>query len=246
MSNLKSEVWTLPNKLSMVRIVATPILILLLLPSGKGMGFIAAVVFVAVCSTDWLDGYIARKTGTVTTLGKFLDPLADKLIIMTGLVMLVSLGRAPGWIVALIIAREIAITGLRTMAVESGTVIAASPLGKAKTVTQIVAITALILHYPYFGFNCHLFGMIALYLALAITLYSGWDYFYKFIAVAIKGGGGKGYGSDHTAAAQDDEPPLYVDSSVYEDDGFGHVDPDDAPDGNDNDDPSVKSAQNSE
>lgn len=181
MSDHRKEIWNLPNKLSLVRIGASPVLIALLTWPGRGLSIFATLLFLAVSLTDWLDGYLARKTGQVTVLGKFLDPLADKLLIITSLIMLISLGRAPAWIVSLIVAREIAITGLRTVAVRSGMVIQASPLGKSKTVSQMCAVTPLILHYEFWGIDFHSIGAVILWVALGLTIWSGVDYFLKFI-----------------------------------------------------------------
>lgn len=169
-----------PNTLSLIRILATPVLILLLLNDSKVMSIVTAVIFVIVSATDWLDGYLARKLNEVTAIGKFLDPLADKLLIITALIMLVDLDRAPSWMVALIVAREITITGLRTVAMSMGVVIAASPLGKIKTVVQIVAITPLIVHYTWFGIDFQMLGMWLFYAAFIFTIWSGVDYIYKF------------------------------------------------------------------
>jgi CDP-diacylglycerol--glycerol-3-phosphate 3-phosphatidyltransferase len=171
----------IPNTISLVRIAATPVLVLMLLsPPGRSLSIVAAVLFALVCLTDWLDGFIARRWKMVTTLGKFLDPLADKLLIVTTLIMLIQLGRAPAWVVALMVGREIAVTGLRSIAVDSGVVIAASPLGKMKTVSQIFALIPLILHYSFYGINFHSIGVVLLYISLALTLWSGYDYFMKF------------------------------------------------------------------
>jgi len=177
---ISEDLWNLPNKLSAIRLAASPVILVLLLYPGKILSLIAALVFILASITDWFDGYIARKSGTVTVLGKFLDPLADKLLIVTTLIMLIPLGRVPAWMVALIVSREIAITGMRTVAVMSKVVIAASPLGKAKTVLQIAALIALLIHYPFFGINFHAIGMVILWLALVATLYSGMDYLLKF------------------------------------------------------------------
>ncbi|MCK5235719.1 MAG: CDP-diacylglycerol--glycerol-3-phosphate 3-phosphatidyltransferase [Deltaproteobacteria bacterium] len=174
------EVKSIPNILSLFRIGMSPVLILMLLSPGKLLSLVSGVVFLLVCLTDWLDGYLARRLQAVTTLGKFLDPLADKLLIMTALIMLIPLDRAPAWMVALIIGREIAITGLRTIALEEKMVIAASVAGKAKTVTQIIAIVPLLIHFQYFGINFHLIGSYVLWVALFLTLYSGAEYFLKF------------------------------------------------------------------
>ncbi len=179
-SDLRQEIWNLPNILSLVRIGASPLLILLLLSPGKTLSIISAVIFLAVCLTDWLDGYLARTRGSVTSLGKFLDPLADKLLIVTALIMLISLERVPAWMVALIVSREIAVTGLRTMAVRSGIVIGATWLGKLKTISQITAITALLLHHQLWGIDFQLLGTWLIWLALVVTIWSGVDYFVRF------------------------------------------------------------------
>lgn len=170
----------LPNSISLVRIAAAPVLVLMLLSPGKGMSLAAAAFFALVCLTDWLDGYLARKRGIITSLGKFLDPLADKLLITTAFIMLIPLGRVPAWVVALMIGREMAVTGLRAVAADSGVVIAASRLGKWKTMSQIVALVPLIIHYPYFGLDLHLAGSGLLVIAFVLTMWSGVDYFMAF------------------------------------------------------------------
>ena len=169
-----------------MRICVSPVFLVILQYSSPFIGLVSAALFIAVALTDWLDGYLARKYSEVTTLGKFLDPLADKLLVVTALIMLVDLERAPAWIVAIIIARELAVTGLRAVAVDTGVVIAASWLGKLKTVSQIVAIVPLLVHYEYFGLNFHDFGSAILWVALVATLWSGVDYFYKFFVGASK------------------------------------------------------------
>lgn len=185
----KREIFNIPNILSLSRIAASPLLIyLLIIETTKTVCVVTAVIFLIVCLTDWLDGYLARRLKLVTTLGKFLDPLADKLLIMTALIMLIPLGRAPAWMVAVILAREMAVTGLRAVAIEESVVISASNAGKAKTVSQIVAIVPLLLHYEFYGIDFHLLGSYVLWLALVLTVYSGVEYFYKF----FRGGGGEG------------------------------------------------------
>ncbi|MCK4738467.1 MAG: CDP-diacylglycerol--glycerol-3-phosphate 3-phosphatidyltransferase [Deltaproteobacteria bacterium] len=170
----------LPNILSLIRIGATPILILMLLDPGKVLSILATILFLVVALTDWLDGYLARRMGLVTRVGKFLDPLADKLLIISALIMLISLDRAPAWMVTLIVAREIAVTGLRTMALEAGVVISASIAGKTKTVFQIAAVVPLLIHYPFFGIEFQYLGEAILWLAFILTIYSGVEYFIKF------------------------------------------------------------------
>lgn len=170
----------LPNFLSIVRIGTAPVLVVLLLEPGRTLSVVSAVLFALVCVTDWLDGYLARKRGIITALGQFLDPLADKILITTAFIMLIPLGRAPAWVVALIISREMAVTGLRAIATNSGVVIAASRLGKLKTVSQIVCLVPLIIHYGFFGVDFHLIGTVLLYAAFFLTMWSGLDYFLNF------------------------------------------------------------------
>ena len=170
----------LPNVLSLVRIFLVPVLVVFLIVVPRPYNLTAAVVFLAAVLTDWLDGRIARSTRQVTTLGKLLDPMADKLLISASLISLVQVGRVPAWMVVLIVAREVAVTGLRGIASIEGLVIAASSWGKAKTILQTLALVGLLLHYEYFRIDFHLLGMILIWIALAITLWSGFDYFYKF------------------------------------------------------------------
>ncbi len=165
----------------MIRVCTAPLLVFLLISPGKILSFVAALIFLIVCLTDWLDGYLARKMGIVTALGKFLDPLADKILIVTAFVMLIPLDRVPAWMVALIISREIAVTGLRTVAVSTGVVIAASYFGKIKTVMQITALVPLIVHYTYYGLDFHAVGTVLLWIAFVLTIWSGVDYFIKFL-----------------------------------------------------------------
>ncbi len=186
----------LPNILTMVRIAAIPVMAALLLSPSRQAGFWAAAVFSAASVTDWLDGYLARRMGIVTVFGKFLDPIADKLIVMAAMIMVLPYGRIPAWMVLVILGREIIITGLRGIASSEGIVIQASDLGKFKTIFQIVAIIALLLHYDYrwlFGINHHLvtvnmhnIGMFYLWIATLLTIWSGIDYLIKFIRVIIK------------------------------------------------------------
>ncbi|HHL39117.1 MAG TPA: CDP-diacylglycerol--glycerol-3-phosphate 3-phosphatidyltransferase [Deltaproteobacteria bacterium] len=187
-THMKTDLWNLPNSLSVARIAATPLLIVLMIFPERGMSLLAAFVFAALCLTDWLDGYLARRMNIITPLGKFLDPLADKLLIVTALVMLIPLGRVPAWMVALIIGREIAVTGLRAVAAKDGIVIQASRFGKSKTVAQIVAVTPLIIHYPYRGVDFHILGMVLFTAAFALTIWSGVDYFLKFFRATELGG----------------------------------------------------------
>ncbi|MDD2401116.1 MAG: CDP-diacylglycerol--glycerol-3-phosphate 3-phosphatidyltransferase [Clostridia bacterium] len=167
----------LANKLTLSRIFLVPLFMLVLLiriPFGK---YIAAVIFIIAASTDGLDGYIARKRKQITNLGKLMDPLADKLLISAALISLVEMGEIPAWIAVLIIGREFFVTGLRSIAAAEGIVIAASKLGKIKTVTQIVAISALLLDDVLLNFINVSFGKYLLYIAVFFTLWSGIDYY---------------------------------------------------------------------
>lgn len=172
--------------LTFFRIALIPVLVLLLISPSELTSFISVLVFSVASITDWLDGYLARKMNIVTNLGKFLDPIADKLLVAAALVMLVGLGRVPSWMVVVIIGREIAVTGLRSIASSEGIIIAASDLGKGKMIFQISALIGLLLHYQYFGLDFHAVGIFLLWIALALTTWSGFDYFSKFIKVILK------------------------------------------------------------
>lgn len=174
------SIFNLPNSLTLFRVACVPVLVVLLFFPHKGTSFVAALVFGLASISDLLDGFLARRQQLVTTFGKFLDPLADKLIVSAALIMLIPLGRAPAWMVVVIVGRELAITGLRSMAVSEGRVISADELGKKKMVFQIVAILGLLLHYEYFGINFHAIGMFFLWLAVVLTLWSGFNYFRRF------------------------------------------------------------------
>jgi CDP-diacylglycerol--glycerol-3-phosphate 3-phosphatidyltransferase len=163
----------LPNALTLLRILAVPVVVVALLGETPNGDALAAAVFALAAATDGLDGYIARSRDSVTTFGKLMDPLADKLLIIGALLSLVSLDRLEAWIAMIIIAREVAVTILRTIAAERGLVIAASWLGKAKTVLQIGAVIALIAANP-----APLWVNALVYLALAVTVLSGADYFF--------------------------------------------------------------------
>jgi CDP-diacylglycerol--glycerol-3-phosphate 3-phosphatidyltransferase len=179
-SNGTKSIFNLPNSLTLFRVACIPVLVFLLFFPHKATSFLAALVFALASISDLLDGFLARRQQLVTTFGKFLDPLADKLIVSSALIMLVPLGRAPAWMVVVIVGRELAITGLRSMAVSEGKVISADELGKKKMVFQIVAILGLLLHYEYFGINFHAVGMFFLWLAVVLTLWSGINYFRRF------------------------------------------------------------------
>lgn len=162
-----------PNVLTMLRIFAVPVVVVALLNETPQGDVIAAIVFALAALTDGLDGYIARRREQITTFGKLMDPLADKLLITAALVSLVSLDRLAAWVAMVIIAREFAVTGLRSMAAEQGAVIAASWLGKVKTGLQVLAVFALIAIEP-----TPLWVDLVVYAAVAMTVISGADYFF--------------------------------------------------------------------
>lgn len=180
----------IPNKITVSRILLIPIFVIVMM-FDFGWGnmtlfgaemqvnyFVGALIFIIASATDWVDGYYARKYNLVTNLGKFLDPLADKLLVSAAFILLVEIDLAPAWIVIIIISREFAVTGLRLILAGQGEVVAANQLGKIKTWAQIVAISALILHNTIFTLVGIPFDDIMLYVALFFTLWSGWDYFY--------------------------------------------------------------------
>jgi len=176
----RATIRNIPNLLTALRIFAIPLLVVLLTSPGPLPSFLAALVFCIASLTDLLDGYLARQQKAETAVGKLLDPMADKLLILAAMIMLIPLDRIPAWIVVLIIGREVAITGLRGIASAEGIVIASSRWGKAKMVLQSLALGGLMLHYEYLGINFHVLGAVLLWIALVITLWSGIDYFYKF------------------------------------------------------------------
>lgn len=170
----------LPNKLTIGRVLAVPLIVALLYFENRATCLLAALVFAAASFTDFIDGMLARREGIVTNFGKFLDPLADKLLVGSTMIMLVGIDRAPAWLVIVIIARETAVTGMRTLAVEQGVVMAADKYGKIKTVLQIAALIPLLVHYEYFAVDFHALGTVLLYLALVMTVFSGANYLYRF------------------------------------------------------------------
>lgn len=181
----------LPNKITVSRIFLIP-LILIILTIDFNWGeinignnslpvtqLVAGIIFIFASITDWLDGYIARKYNLITNMGKFLDPLADKLLVSAAFIMLIELQIAPAWIIIVIISREFAITGFRLVASGEGVVLAASSMGKLKTVSQILAVILLMLNNFPFSYTNIPFDMIMLYIALIFTVWSGIDYFVK-------------------------------------------------------------------
>jgi CDP-diacylglycerol--glycerol-3-phosphate 3-phosphatidyltransferase len=163
-----------------LRISLVPFLFILLLNPGEFWSLLLAILFAVVSITDFLDGYIARRYNLITTMGKFLDPLADKLIINTAMILMIQIDRIPAWIVAVTIIRDLIVDGIRSIASSEGIYIQASRLAKQKTVAQIFAVTALMIHYPIWGAKMHAIGMAILYIAFLLTIYSGADYLIKF------------------------------------------------------------------
>jgi CDP-diacylglycerol--glycerol-3-phosphate 3-phosphatidyltransferase len=194
-TDLARESTYLPNVLTMGRIVLIPAILAFIDNYSPVRSFIACLLYLAASLTDSLDGWLARRRKQVSVLGKFLDPLADKLMVTAVLVYLVAMDRVPPWLVVALLTRELAVTGLRSIAVSEGLVISASDQGKQKTALQMVATMFLLLHFHYrvwgledftirdepLVINFHAVGMVTLYLALVMSIVSGVDYFLKFV-----------------------------------------------------------------
>ena len=180
--------FNVPNTLTMFRIFIIPIIMVMLTHEGFWINLFTGILFLIASLTDIVDGYIARKYNLITNLGKILDPLADKLLVLTALIMLIPLDRVPAWMVAVIVLRETGVTSLRAVAAADGTVIAASFLGKYKNMFQVIATLFLIVHHNYqvitindfpISFNFHAAGILVMWIALIFTVWSGVDYFFK-------------------------------------------------------------------
>ena len=171
----------LPNLITAFRLLLTALLAILLMFEQKtAIAFFCCLLFTVAAVTDWVDGYLARRFKAVTTLGKLMDPLADKLLVTTALIMLIPLGRLPAWVALVILSREMMVTGLRGIALSTGIVVAASGLGKVKSTLQYIGLGTLIfplglLPIPFL----HHIGLAVVYAALVLTVWSGFDYFYK-------------------------------------------------------------------
>jgi CDP-diacylglycerol--glycerol-3-phosphate 3-phosphatidyltransferase len=176
----KTDIWSTPNLLTGLRIALVPVVVVLLLFPGRLTSFLGGLCFLLAGATDFLDGFLARRHRLVSRFGKFLDPLADKLLVSAALIMLIPLGRVPAWMAFLIVGRELAVTGLRGLAASEGIILAADRWGKAKTALQMLAVTALIFHYPFLSINFQGLGLVLLWLALITTLASGAGYFQAF------------------------------------------------------------------
>jgi len=178
-------VWTLPNLLSLFRIAIIPLLVYLLTFSDPRTALLAAFIFVLGSVSDFFDGYLARRRGSVSDLGRILDPLADKLMIISTLIMLAAMERAgepdvPAWLVVLVVARETAVTILRCIALTEGMVMEAEELGKYKFILQSFAVCALLVHYDYAGVDFYIAGMYFLVISTVVALWSGVNYHVRF------------------------------------------------------------------
>ena len=169
-----------PNLLTVFRVCAVPVIIILLLFPNRTCAFLAALFFSAAAITDYFDGYLARRRGLVSNFGKVMDPVADKLLVSSAFIMMAALDWVPAWMVCIIVGRELAITGLRNIVAEKGQDVSASNLGKYKTGFQIAAAIPLLIHYPFLGLNVQAIGALFLWAALFFTVWSGAHYFIKF------------------------------------------------------------------
>lgn len=185
---LSEEIKKLPNLLTLGRVALIPPVMYFLLLDTKLGNFVATLLFSVAAITDWLDGYLARKQGLESLLGKFLDPLADKLIVQAVLIIAAELGRIPGWFVVLLLSREIAITGLRAIASSEGLSIDVAQSGKMKTALQLVGLVALILHERFTidfliteaSIDFNVVGVVLLSLSMVFSLLSAFTYFRGF------------------------------------------------------------------
>ncbi len=174
-----------PNLVTLFRMAMAPILIWLLMDTGPAASATAAGVFFIATVSDYFDGYLARSYDSVTTLGKFLDPMADKLIVITALIMLVGMARTPhvpSWMVVILVSREIMVTGLRAVAAAEGLIVGAEELGKYKMALQSIAIHGLLLHYTYFHVDFFAAGMFILWISMVVSVWSCIDYYVRVVA----------------------------------------------------------------
>ena len=182
---LSNEIWNLPNSLTLFRIFLVPFLVVVLLTKFSGREYAGLAIFLVAAATDFFDGFIARRRNQITRLGQLLDPLADKLLMSAAFISLVELQYAKAWMVVIIIGREFAVSGLRSIAATQGVAIPASPLGKSKMVSEVVAVSLLILGHELGEFL--FIGNIALWVVMLFALVSGVDYFVKFARAVLKG-----------------------------------------------------------
>ena len=192
MANLRREFTNLPNLVTMGRVALVPFVLLFIDNFSPLRSFIASLLYLGAAAGDALDGYLARSRGQVSMLGKFLDPLADKLIVTAVLVFMVELGRVPAWVVVVLLARDFAINGLRSVASAQGLVIAASDGGKIKTALQLVAIMMLLIYFRYpalgtgIAVDYHRVGLKVLYISMLASLFSGGQYLRNFFSAVLR------------------------------------------------------------
>jgi CDP-diacylglycerol--glycerol-3-phosphate 3-phosphatidyltransferase len=188
--SLRQEITDLPNVITLIRIGLIPPVLLSIDNYNPRLSALSCILFLVAAASDALDGYLARRMGMVTVIGKFLDPLADKLIVLSTLVVLAAASRAPAWLVVVLMARELAVTGLRSIASQRGWVIAAGRGGKIKTALQLIGISFLLIHFSYsilffdYRLDFHEVGIYLLYLSLIISVLSAFEYFQFFAEAA--------------------------------------------------------------
>jgi len=191
-ADLRRELTNLPNLVTMSRVVMIPVILIFIDNFNPLRSFVASMLYLVAAAGDFLDGYLARSRGEVSMLGKFLDPLADKLLVTAVLVYMVALSRVPAWIVVVLIGRDLAISGLRSIAAAQGLVIAASDGGKIKTALQLVAIMMLLVYfrYPVLGtsimLDYYVVGNWILFISMGVSLFSGVQYLRHFLAAALR------------------------------------------------------------
>ena len=189
---LRQEITDLPNLITLARIAMIPLVLIWIDNYSPRYSALACAVFLVAALSDALDGYLARRMGLVTVVGKFLDPLADKLIVLSTLVVLVARDRVPAWLVVILMSRELAVTGLRAIASSEGLVIAAGQWGKIKTALQLVGIAFLLVHFPYdillfrYELDFHQVGIYLLYASPVMSVLSAVEYFQFFVRAASK------------------------------------------------------------
>jgi CDP-diacylglycerol--glycerol-3-phosphate 3-phosphatidyltransferase len=182
----KKEAFNFPNTVTLMRLGIIPVLFLLLFSPGPTESLVITILFILAAFTDILDGYIARRYRIETIMGKFLDPVADKLILNTAMILMIPIGRIPAWIVTVIIMRDFIVDAIRSIASSEGLIIQASTIAKQKTLCQFFAVSALMIHYPFLGADAHVVGMIVLYIALVLSIISGADYLIKFYSSIVR------------------------------------------------------------
>jgi CDP-diacylglycerol---glycerol-3-phosphate 3-phosphatidyltransferase len=182
---LSNEIRNLPNTLTLFRIFLVPFLVVVLLTKFEGREFVGLAIFLVAAITDFFDGWLARRRNQMTRMGALLDPIADKLLMSAAFISLVEIdpNHVPAWMVVIVIGREFAVSGLRSIAAQQGVTIAASPLGKGKMVSQVIAISLLILGYELGQFR--VIGTVALWAVMLFALASGVDYFVKFTRAVL-------------------------------------------------------------